>query len=146
MDRTKYKKEVFLTFFLLWVLLNGQEKVKAEEWKPFSGKQSDGSYFAYDQDSVIRVSSTTVLVWEKRVGSNRQKSKARGKKGGAITMRLWEINCKKRTGKLLSIKEFDQDENLLSSLNTNESTQAESISPRSMGEALYSALCPKRKR
>ena len=146
MDRTNYQKIVFLTVLVFVDLLTGYCMVNAENWKRFTGKQLDGGYFAYDQESVCRVSSTTLLVWEKKIFPAEEKLKARKKKENPIKMRLWEINCKKRTGKLLSIKVFDQDENLLSSLNTAEPNNPELIPPHSMGEALYNILCSKRKR
>jgi len=144
MDQPRYTKKVFLLAVLLFCFLSGQDMVKGEEWKSFTNKQGDGSYFSYDRENVVRVSTTTLLVWEKRVVPTQGKFTAMKKKGEPIKMRLWEINCKKRTGKLLLIKEFDQEGNLLSSINTDESTQAELIAPRSIGEALYKAVCSKR--
>lgn len=143
MDQPRYIKKIFLLTVLIFSFLNSPDLVKAEKWESFTNKQKDGSFFSYDRDSIISLSPTTFLVWEKRVVPKQDKFTPKAKKGEPSKMRLWEINCKKRTGKLLSIKEFDQDENLLSSINTEKSTQAESIPPRSMGESLYKAVCSK---
>ena len=141
-DHLKKSFNVVLLSFAL-TLCSGE--AQSERWKPFTEKQLDGSCFAYDQDSISRISPTTVLVWEKKLAGSAKNGRGGIKTGEVTKMRLWEIDCKQKAGRMLSIKVFDQDENLLSSLNTTYSTDPETIPPHSMGEALFKVLCKPRK-
>ncbi|MFH0788902.1 MAG: surface-adhesin E family protein [Pseudomonadota bacterium] len=117
-----------------------------ENWIRFTPKDFDDSFFVYDKDNLTKVSSTTLLVWEKKISPLEEKLKASQKGGLRVKMRLWEMNCAKRTGKLISVKEFNKDETLLSSINTDRSIKSDLISPGSMGEALFKAVCSKIKK
>lgn len=139
----KPKKVLAILVLFLQGLLIFCETGWAENWKAFTKKQADGSIFLYDEASISPVSTTTVIVWEKRIMSQEGKG---AKNSGAVKMRLWEINCKKRTGKLLSVKVYDKNDKLLSSLNTADSARPEGILSRSMGDALFDAVCRKSKK
>lgn len=142
----KPKKVLTILFLFLQGLLILCETGWAENWITFTKKQADGSIFLYDEETISPVSSTTVIVWEKRIFPVEGKGAKNIKNSGPVKMRLWEMNCKKRTGKLLSVKHYDKNENLLSSLNTADSARPEKILPRSMGEALFDAVCRKSKK
>jgi hypothetical protein len=145
-DRSHIIKGFLIGAVLISVIFFIHQKGFGENWKRFTKIDLDDSFFAYDQDSIAQVSPTTRLVWEKKISPLEDKFKARTKTGLSIKMRLWEMNCKKRTAKLITIKEFDKDDRLLSSINTDESVKSDFISPGSMGESLYKAVCPKIKK
>jgi hypothetical protein len=146
MNRSHITKGFLIGAVLISVIFFIHQKGFGENWKRFTKIDLDDSFFVYDQDNIAQVSPTIRLVWEKKISPLEEKFKARTKTGLSIKMRLWEMNCKRRTAKLIAIKEFDKDDNLLSSIHTDETTKSDFISPGSMGGALYKAVCPKVKK
>lgn len=146
MNRSQLNKVFLISVGFFSAIFFNPQIGFGENWIRFTPKDLDDSFFVYDEDSLTKVSSITLLVWEKKFSPLEEKLKPSQKGGLRIKMRLWEINCTKRTGKLISVKEFDKDETLLSSINTDRSTKPDLISPGSMGEALFKAVCPKIKK
>ena len=128
-------------FFIFTIF--GYVKVWGADWRSY-GESSIGVYY-YDADGITRPSKNIVRVWEKVVYSAKGVKKHVEESGKRYenlshSLNLWEVDCVEKKERILQTTEYLKDGTVLSSTQSQK-TPWSFVSPTSIGEALYEAVC-----
>lgn len=105
----------------------------ASEWNSFLSVKNDNAEFFFDAESVNKTKDSVTL-WVKTV----QKSLPHDD-GSWSTAYNWQMNCQKRTIKLLSRSTYDSANKLIKS--SSGSGSENSVVPDSVGEGILKVAC-----
>jgi hypothetical protein len=120
-------------------------EAQGEDWKLYA--KTDLYECFYDAENVTEPSENIVRVWTKLEYTERGiagivKEFGKHYESLSYSLRLWEINCAEKRQRILSITEYSVEGNILY---TNPAGSRPSdwkdISPESVGENLYKAVC-----
>jgi hypothetical protein len=129
---------------------------EGSDWKPYAISQSGNYRYFYDAGSTLYHSKDLVRFWSKvlyRTDEGKGKVMSFRKNMGLTTkgyqnidytLRYKEINCDKRTHRLLSTYDYDKGGNLLDSVTYSFEAAWKSIVPDSAIEELFIIICPKK--
>ena len=134
----------FLIILLLVTSVNG-----SEDWVEYG--MSKGDILLFNKDRITHKTKDIVQVWTKLIYSNdgrekyiqHMKASRRSTKGLdklSHTMVLYEIDCKKKMYRTLSITNYDKDGIVLFS-HSSDKPNGEHIIPDSIFEALQKYVC-----
>ena len=150
MDKHRFFSKLYFVLLTCLLILPCSKDVSGAEWKPY-GTVERGVLSFYDAQSIIYLANNSVRVFVKQIPEDEQ-SRVREiasmrKKiptfpdNWSFSEYLYQINCSDRTGKVLKATLYDTKNEII------ESTTAEqpfSITPETMEEGLYKAVCVKK--
>src|SRR4030042_2331627 len=136
-------KGLTLSLLLAISILLGYSVVWGADWKQVRSTGSATLY--YDTEEITHPSKDIVKVLTKWVYTekgikNAQEMFGKNYKNLSYSIKSYEINCKDKTSRILSITDYNKDGSVIPS---NSKTNAEwsSISPESVLESLYNMVC-----
>ena len=127
--------------------------VKGEDWRLYF-KGTDDVVFFYDSDSIHLEPNNVIQVLTKskpgdEEGRMREITYRRNKgvnvpDDWSYTIDLWEINCKNKTSKILSVTSYNTNNEVIRSTVLSQHPSLDYISPGTMMEYLYKAVCTRK--
>jgi hypothetical protein len=146
------KKTTLLLFAVTMIFLISQ--VQGVEWILYS-KNTDDDEFFYDRENLTKPSRGIIKVWEKTKFSEKSRSKYIQEKisdGSSVNgydtlsyqLGLVEINCSEREQRLTKVSQHSSNGQVLFTHTYNQKPSQGwiPISPQSVSEIKYNAVCP----
>ena len=143
MDSSLVKLEI--TLILIGFVILSYTEAWAKDWRLYA--ETDSYECFYDAEEMIRSSHDTVEVWTKSEYTERGitemvKKFGRHYENLNYSEELWEINCAEKKDRLLSIAAYSVEGNILYTDQAGSRLPPwKVISPKSIEESLYKALC-----
>jgi len=136
---------VKLVVVLIGLAIFGYAEVWGADWRIYAKPESGIGVYYYDADGITRPSKNIVRVWEKVVYSAKGVKRYVEESGKRYenlshSLNLWEFDCVEKKERILQTTEYSKDGTVLSSTQSQK-TPWNFISPTSIGEALYEAVC-----
>ncbi len=124
----------------------------SSDWLEY-GRSNKGDVYSYNKTSIKQRTADVLQVWEKKIISDKsreedieyyrsQRLSTKGYEKLSYKLILQEIDCKKKTYRILSIIEYDTDDHVLDSLSFDKPDWG-SITPGSVIDALRGKVCKK---
>jgi len=142
----------FLLFAATLVFLVSQ--AEGAEWVLYSSNADDDEFF-YDRENLTKLPRGIIKVWEKTQYSDKSRSKyiqrkisdglsIRGYDTLSYQLGLVEVNCSAREQRLLQVSQHSSDGQVLFTHTYNQKPSEGwiPISPQSVSEIKYNAVCP----
>ncbi len=136
-------KELTLSLLLAISIFFGYSVVWGADWKQIRSTNSATLY--YDTEEITHPSKDIVKVLTKWVYTekgikNAQEMFGKNYKNLSYSTKSYEINCKDKTSRILSITDYNKDGTVISSdIKTN--AEWSRVSPESALESLYKMVC-----
>ena len=133
-------------------------QAQSAEWILYSTNTDDDEFF-YDRENLTKLPSGIIKVWEKTQYSDKSRSKyiqrkindglsVRGYNTLSFQLGLVEVNCSAREQRLLQVSQHSSDGQVLFTHTYNQKPSEGwiPISPESVSEIKYNAVCPPQKK